>query len=98
MPVRIEHESAIIIWVIQRARSGGTIVATTRYESGGVERVDQFPAFGANRDVKLTARCVLLRDPEPRSYVTVTCEFGNLAGAYQAADAQWSERGIVEGA
>lgn len=51
MPVRVEHEGAVIIFVIIRAQAGLAIIGAAGGEGCGVESVDRGAVGGGEGDV-----------------------------------------------
>ena len=49
--VGIEHESAVVVWMILRAQAGGAVVTPARADGGVIKRIDQGAARNPKRDV-----------------------------------------------
>src|SRR5207344_665960 len=67
VPVRIEHERAVIMFVILRAQSGRTVVVAAGGEGGDMEGIDLRPRVGREADVQSATQCFAGADPELRA-------------------------------
>src|SRR4030095_3679728 len=64
VPVRIEHESAVVVRVIVLPESGRAVIATAGRERGLVEGIDLCARLGAKRHVDRRNGRRALADPE----------------------------------
>src|SRR2546421_6649831 len=66
VPVRIEHECAVVVRVIVRARTRSTVVPATRCDRSLVEGVDLLARLGSEGNVNWRLVGSVLPDPEVR--------------------------------
>src|SRR6516162_8689008 len=64
--VGVEHEGAVVVGVVVRARTGRAVIAPAGCECRGVERIDQRTLADAERDVHRRLVGYALSDPEVR--------------------------------
>src|SRR5580704_1126152 len=67
VPVRIEDERAVVVWVVKRARARGSVVLRTCRDPGGIEGVHRRTVFGGERNVRGRRARPVGGGPEVRS-------------------------------
>ena len=96
VPVRIEHERAVVLRVIDLAQAGAAVVGRARGEGGCVERVDELTRGAANATWVFVPRSrprapiqknglPMLGSPKPQ-----TLAIGSISGTNPSGSSAWT--------